>query len=91
MTEISYRSGHFQQSADAAGRLLALDPEDATAHYYAMLAKRTLGDIEGSKREESAYRWYQRDESAQQMTLDFRKRDVASNFASQPIRVYNLQ
>jgi hypothetical protein len=91
MTEISYRSGHFQQSADAAERLLSLDPEDATAHYYAMLARRSSGDTEGSKREESAYRWYQRDESAQQMTLDFRKRDPASNFASQPIRVYNLQ
>ena len=87
MTEINYRSGHFQQAADAAGQLLALDPEEPTAHYYAMLAKRSLGDIEGSKREEAAYRWYQRDESAQQMTLDFRKRDVASNFASQPIRV----
>jgi tetratricopeptide (TPR) repeat protein/cytochrome c553 len=91
MTEISYRSGHFQKATDAAEHLLSLDPEDATAHYYAMLARRSLGDIVGSKREESAYRWYQRDESAQQMTLDFRKRDAASNYASQPIRVYNLQ
>ena len=55
-----------------------------------MLARRSLGDSEGSKREASAYRWYQRDESAQQMTLDFRKRDAASNYASQPIRGIQL-
>jgi predicted Zn-dependent protease len=91
MAEINYRAGHLNDSVTAAERLLALDPEDATAHYYAMLAKRSLGDIEGSRLEESAYLWYQRDESAQQMTRDFRQHDPASNFASQSIRVYNLQ
>jgi hypothetical protein len=70
---------------------LAIDPEDATAHYYAMLAKRALGDEAGSKHEQTVYRYYQRDESAQQMTLDYRRRDPASNFASQSIRVYDLR
>ncbi len=91
LEEVNYRSGHYQASADAAARLLAIDPEDATAHYYAMLAKRALGDSSGSLLEQAAYRYYQRDESAQQMTLDFRQRDPASNFASQMIRVYSLQ
>jgi tetratricopeptide (TPR) repeat protein len=89
--EIEFRDGHFQEAADAAAHGLDIDPEDATAHYYAMLAKRSLGDVDGSKVEQVAYRYYQRDESAQQMTLEFRQRDPASNFAAQAIRVYDLQ
>ena len=45
----------------------------------------------GAKLEETAYRYYQRDESAQQMTLDYRQRNPAANFAAQPIRVYDLR
>jgi hypothetical protein len=91
MQELDYRDGRFAEAVDASGHVIDIDPEDATAHYYAMLARRAMGDEAGAKFEESAYRYYQRDESAQQMTLNFRKRDDAVNFASQMIRVYELR
>ncbi|MFN7888273.1 MAG: tetratricopeptide repeat protein [Betaproteobacteria bacterium] len=89
--EINYRAGRFQPTVEAAARILDIDPEDATAYYYTALARRALGDTAGAELAQTAYRYYQRDESAQQMTNEFRRRNPDVNFAAQPIRVYALR
>ncbi|MFN7309295.1 MAG: hypothetical protein ACK5S1_00645, partial [bacterium] len=76
---------------DLVARILDIDPEDATAYYYTALARRALGDTAGAELAQTAYRYYQRDESAQQMTNEFRRRNPDVNFAAQPIRVYALR
>lgn len=91
MMEINYRAGRFPAAVEAGRKILNIDPEDATAYYYTMLAKRALGDTAGAELAQAAYRYYQRDESAQQMTNEFRRRNPEVNFAAQAIRVYNLQ
>lgn len=88
--EINYRAGRFPAAVEAGKRILQIDPEDATAYYYTMLAKRALGDKAGAEVAQAAYRYYQRDESAQQMTNGFRRANPAVNFAAQAIRVYEL-
>ena len=65
---IGYLDGRFQDAL-AAMRSVEIDPEDTTAHYYAMLAQRALGDTAAASKEEDAYKYYKRDDSAQESTL----------------------
>jgi tetratricopeptide (TPR) repeat protein len=88
---IAYLDGRFQDSLSSINKALDIDPEDSTAHYYAMLAHRALGDAEAEKKEEAAYKYHKADESAQQATLAFRQADDETNFAAQKIKVFKLQ
>jgi len=88
---VAYLDGRFQDSLVAVNKALAIDPEDSTAHYYAMLAHRALGDVEQEKQSEAAYKYHKADESAQQATLAFRQADDETNFAAQKIKVFVLK
>lgn len=88
---VAYLDGRFQDSLDSVNQALEIDPEDATAHYYAMLAHRALGHDEEEKKAEAAYKYHKADESAQQATLAFRQAEDETNFAAQKIKVFKLQ
>jgi tetratricopeptide (TPR) repeat protein len=87
---IAYLDGRFQDAAAVIGKVLEIDPEDSTAHYYAMLAHRALGNADEEKKEHAAYQYHKADETAQQATLAFRQNDDDTNFASQKIKVFAL-
>ena len=87
---VAYLDGRFQDALTSVNKALDIDPEDATAHYYAMLAHRALGDVEAEKKSEAAYKYHKADESAQQATLAFRQTDDETNFASQRIKKFAL-
>ncbi|MDD5034913.1 MAG: tetratricopeptide repeat protein [Methylococcaceae bacterium] len=88
---VAYLDGRFKDSLAALEKALAIDPEDSTAYYYAMLAHRALGDTEQEKKAEAAYRYHKADDSAQQSTLAFRQSEDQANFAAQKIKVFTLQ
>lgn len=88
---VAYLDGRFEDSITAVKQALAIDSEDATAHYYAMLAYRALGDSVHERESEAAYRYHKADETAQQTTLAFRQGSDESNFASQTIKVFTIQ
>lgn len=88
---IAYLDGRFQDAIATINKVLEIDPEDSTAHYYAMLAHRALGHVDEEKKSEAAYQYHKADESAQQATLAFRQADDDTNFASQKIKVFVLK
>jgi len=88
---IAYLDGRFEDSLDSVNKALTIDPEDVTAHYYAMLAHRALGNTAREQTAEAAYRYHKSDESAQQVTLTFRQAEDEANFASQRIKVFALK
>jgi tetratricopeptide (TPR) repeat protein len=87
---IAYLDGRFQDAVATINKVLEIDPEDATAHYYAMLAHRALGNAELEKTSEAAYKYHKADEEAQQATLALRQSDDDTNFAAQKIKTFVL-
>lgn len=88
---VAYLDGRFRDSLRAVATALAIDAEDATVHYYAMLAHRALGNTEQEQASEAAYRYHKADETAQQATLAFRRTQDEANFAAQRIKVFRLR
>jgi Flp pilus assembly protein TadD len=66
-------------------QVLAVDPEDLTAHYNLMLCYRALGDAGAEQREEALYTRFKADEAAQTITGDYRRLNPEDNLERQPI------
>ena len=58
----------YDEAIGTFNRVLAVDPEDLTAHYNLMLCHRGRGDTEAARREEALYARFKADESAQEIT-----------------------
>ena len=68
---------------------LAVDPEDLQAHYNLMLARRGLGDLEGAGREETLFKRFKADESAQALTARPRLLSPEDNNEREPIHEHD--
>jgi len=75
----------FAEAIKALQRVVAIDPEDVQAHYTLMLAYRGVGDLESAAREETLFRRFKVDESAQTITARPRLRSPEDNNERQPI------
>ncbi|MFN0086829.1 MAG: tetratricopeptide repeat protein [Blastocatellia bacterium] len=75
----------YQEAVDALNRVLAVDPEDLQAHYNLMLCYQGLGKLEEARREETLYRRFKADESAQSITGPYRKLHPEDNNERQQI------
>jgi Tfp pilus assembly protein PilF len=75
----------YQEAVDALHKVLAVDPEDLQAHYNLMLCYQGLGRSEEAKREETLYRRFKADESAQAITGPYRKLHPEDNNERQQI------
>jgi tetratricopeptide (TPR) repeat protein len=64
---------------------LSVDPEDLTAHYNLMLCYRALGDEDRERLHETLYVRFKVDESAQEITGPYRRRNPEDNLERQPI------
>src|SRR6185436_5887182 len=67
------------------GRVLSIDPEDLQAHYNLMLSYRGLGKTDLADREETLYRRFKADESAQAITGPYRQLHPDDNNERQSI------
>jgi Cytochrome c554 and c-prime/Tetratricopeptide repeat len=77
-----------RQYADAVAafqKALTVDPEDLQAHYNLMLCYRGLGDVARAGREETLFKRFKADESAQAITAKPRMLSPEDNNERQPI------
>lgn len=100
--QILYRQGRWSDSLRSFLQVLAIDPEDRTAHYHRMLLYRAMAgessvaaesaELERAATEaEKAFRKFSIDESAQKWTNQFRRDRPDVNFESQPVHVHTLE
>ncbi|MEC7228241.1 MAG: hypothetical protein VXW00_15310 [Candidatus Latescibacterota bacterium] len=71
--------------------MLEIDPEDRIAHYHRMLALRALGRTEEAAVAEEAYQYYQIDESAKEVTREYRLEHEHDNREALRIHVHTLE
>jgi tetratricopeptide (TPR) repeat protein len=100
--QILYRLGRLDESLKSFLRVLAIDPEDRTAHYHRMLVYRAMAgdapdesrraDLEKAAAEaEKAFTKFSIDESAQKWTNDFRRSRPDVHDESLPVHVHRLE
>jgi tetratricopeptide (TPR) repeat protein/nitrate/TMAO reductase-like tetraheme cytochrome c subunit len=82
---LNFLKRDFAQAAVAFEKVLAIDPEDVQAHYNLMLCYRGLGDTAKAKREETLFRRFKADESAQAVTAKLRALSPEDNNERQQI------
>jgi Tfp pilus assembly protein PilF len=82
---LNFLKRDFAHAADAFVKVLAIDPEDVQAHYNLMLCYRGLGDSGKAKREETLFRRFKADESAQAVTAKLRALSPEDNNERQQI------
>jgi len=87
----AYLDGRHEDALTYARDALAIDPEDFTANYYALLAAKAMDDTETIAFYEAAFSYHKPDEAAQQATLSFRQRAEDINFGSQAIQVFEIR
>jgi tetratricopeptide (TPR) repeat protein/nitrate/TMAO reductase-like tetraheme cytochrome c subunit len=75
----------YAEAVKTFEQVLAVDPEDVTAHYNLMLCHRGLGDLEKARRAETLFRRFKADESAQNLTARMRAISPEDNNERQPI------
>ena len=85
-----YLDGKFEKALTAMEEVLQIDPEDRVAHYHTMLCARALGDQERAAIAEAAYKYYKIDESADEVTKDYRLSHPYDNLEAQPIHAHDL-
>lgn len=84
-----YVAGRYAEALPYIDRVLAIDGEDLTAHYNAMLCLKALGRRDEASREEAWYRYFKDDEQARSMAASFRQKNPLANRESQPVHVHD--
>ncbi len=85
-----YLDAQYEEALRAFDRVLEIDPEDRISHYHKMLCFRALGRADEADVSAAAYSYYSIDESAQEVTQEFRLRHPGVNLMAQPIRTHVL-
>ena len=88
---VLYLDGKYEEALSALSQVLEIDPEDRIAHYHRMLALRALGRIEEAAVAEEAYQYYQIDESAKEVTREYRLEHEHDNREALRIHVHTLE
>ena len=87
---VLYLDSRFEEALAALNQTLRIDPEDRIAHYHRMLSLRALGREEEAGIAAEAYKYYQIDESAQELTRAYRLKHPHDNREAQRIHVHPL-
>lgn len=86
------RDGFLRQAVAQFEKTLALDPENATAHYNLALIGAQLGDEQGAAEHRKLHARFRTDDNARDRAIALaRQRDPAADAAAQSITIYNLQ
>jgi len=88
---VLYLDSLFDEALEALDQVLAIDPEDRIAHYHRMLTLRALDRESEAALAEEAYQYYQIDESAQEVTRQYRLQHPLDNREVLQIHVHPLQ
>ena len=88
---MSFFTNALKSLESVADKVLEIDPEDRIAHYHRMLALRALGRAEEAAVAEEAYQYYQIDESAKEVTREYRLEHEHDNREVLRIHVHPLE
>jgi len=88
--QIRYRQHKYEEALKDFLRVLAIDPEDRTAHYHRFLIYSALGDDKAAAEAQKAFQKYTIDENAQEWTNEFRRSRPDVNLESQPVHEHVL-
>ena len=88
---VLYLDSRFEEALEALEKANQIDPEDRIVHYHRMLALRALGREQEAQVAESAYQYFQIDESAQQVTRAYRLQHPHDNHEVIKIHVHLLK
>jgi tetratricopeptide (TPR) repeat protein len=86
---IQFLAGRYAEALKAIESVYAIDPEDLSAHYNAMLCFKALGRKEEGAIEERWYRYHKDDETAAALMAAFRRDHPFANRESLPIHVHD--
>ncbi len=82
----------LQRSREWLQRVLAVDPEDVSAHFNLALVHQELGDREAASRHRELHRKYKPDDQAVERAVTLhRSRNPAADHAAAAIVIYDLQ
>jgi tetratricopeptide (TPR) repeat protein len=85
---ILFLLGRYDDALRSIEKVYAIDPEDLTAHYNAMLCFKALGRKREGEIEERWYRYHKDDETAAALMASFRRDHPFANRESLPIHVH---
>jgi tetratricopeptide (TPR) repeat protein len=85
MGRVYFQERKFREARDEFLQVLAIDPEDLTAHYNLMLVCRGLGDAKASELHAALYRRFKNDETATQLEGPYLRSHPEDNNESLPI------
>ena len=88
VARILFLQGRYDEALKAIERVYAIDPEDLSAHYNAMLCFKALGRRREGAIEERWYRYHKDDETAAALMAAFRREHPFANRESLPIHVH---
>jgi len=85
IARIQFLKRQFAAAVETLKQVCAVDPEDVQMHYTLMLCYRGLGETALAEREETLFRRFKADESAEAITEKARMRSPEDNNERQPI------
>ena len=89
IARILFLQGKYDDALRAIEKVYAIDPEDLSAHYNAMLCFKALGRKTEGLVEEKWYRYHKEDETAGALMAQFRRDHPFANRESLPIHVHD--
>jgi tetratricopeptide (TPR) repeat protein len=89
IARIRFLQGRYDEALQAIEKVYAVDPEDLSAHYNAMLCFKALGRKEEGAIEERWYKYHKEDETAAALMAAFRRNHPFANRESLPIHVHD--
>jgi Flp pilus assembly protein TadD len=86
------RARFLARAREEYRKTLAIDPENATAHYNLMRVHRLLGEPEAAKEHHRLFDRYRVDDNARETAIRvYREANPAANHAAQSIVIYDLK
>jgi tetratricopeptide (TPR) repeat protein len=89
VARLLFLQGRYEDALRAIDKVYAIDPEDLSAHYNAMLCFKALGRKKEGAVEERWYKYHKDDETAAALMASFRRDHPFANRESLPIHVHD--
>jgi len=89
VARLLFLQGRYEEALKAIQKVYAIDPEDLSAHYNAMLCFKALGRKREGAIEERWYKYHKDDETAGALMAAFRRDHPFANRESLPIHVHD--
>ncbi|MEZ5461080.1 multiheme c-type cytochrome [Dokdonella sp.] len=89
VARVQFLLGRYDDALESIDRVFAVDPEDLTAHYTAMLSLKALGRKDEAAVEERWYKYHKDDETAAAVMAEYRRDHPFANRESLPVHFHD--